>query len=389
MKKIIFINLYNLYDKKIDAYEVGTDGFFRFGVGVFIADELMKQNYPVKCEMWRMDMRINRIMEKEIDGLKCKIFPSKRVSFFGKNFGEYSNEFKKALVLEKTIQDVIFHIMPNHGFTMSLISLFVSPSKIIWSHLGGPNAYWRFKNDKNFNSFFYYLFEKHVVLKGQNQHTFTISKSEYEYLRMIKTPVSFMPIFGIPMPETLKIIDRNDIRQKLGINTSKKIILQVGRAVKERGFDWIIEYLNSPLAENYFWIFAGIHKEDEYYDELSKRNVLITDYLTRHELVEYYNSSDVLIILLNEKSDLEFGGTGYVPLESLACGTPVVATTFLSFPGVDHHAVSRTPKTKEEVMPMVEELLNENINRQMCREVALKNFSWDVVLKKHWEIYNS
>lgn len=389
MKKIIFINGYNLYHKKIDVYEVGADGFFRFGMGAFIADELIKRNYPVKCEMWRMDLRINKIMEKEIDGLKCKIFPSKRLSFFGKNFGEYSKEFKSALIKEKNCKDVVFHIMPNHGFTMSLITLFLNPSKIIWSHLGGPNAYWKFKNEKNYNSFFYYLFEKLFVLNRPNHHTTTICRSEYEYLEMIKTSVSFMPVFGIPMPATLKIINRIDIRQKMGINTNKKIILQVGRAVKERGFDWIIEYLDSPLAENYFWIFAGIHKEDEYYEELKNRSVFMTDYLSRNELVDYYNASDILIFLINQKSDLDFGGTGYVPLESLACGTPVVATTFHHFPGNEVPEVSRIPKRKEDVMLMVEDLLKSNVSRERCREIVFKEFSWDEVLKKYWEIYNA
>ena len=61
----------------------------------------------------------------------------------------------------------------------------------------------------------------------------------------------------------------------------------------------------------------------------------------------------------------------------------------MSFPGLDVAEVSRIPKTKEEVMPCVEDILRANVNREKCREIALKYFSWDSVLEKYWRLYNA
>ncbi len=86
--------------------------------------------------------------------------------------------------------------------------------------------------------------------------------------------------------------------------------------------------------------------------------------------------------------DLNFAGTSYVPLEAMVCGTPVVATTFHHFPGDEVEEVSRIPNRKKDVIPMIEELLAANVSRQRCREIVLKEFSWDNVIEKHWKLYN-
>jgi glycosyltransferase involved in cell wall biosynthesis len=120
---------------------------------------------------------------------------------------------------------------------------------------------------------------------------------------------------------------------------------------------------------------------------LKDKGVFMTPYLHHTDLPDYYNAADMLYYLPHGELDLNFAGTSYVPLEAMACGTPVVATTFHHFPGDEVHEVSRIPKMKEEVIPMIEDLLAANVSRERCREVVLKHFSWDKVIKKYWDLY--
>jgi glycosyltransferase involved in cell wall biosynthesis len=384
MIKVIFINRYALYEKKIALYEPGAEGFFQFGFGIFFGKEFYSRNYPVTIENWRMDLRTDHVVEKEYNGVMHRIYPSRKI----KSFGEYSDLFIRDLKKAAKDENVVFHFMGNHHLNYHFYSFLVRKRKIFVSHLGGGNPLWKYKIDGKLSTLIHYWLEKYLFLRNYNS-LITLSGAEADYYRKANIPVAFMPIMGIMREEIFTMKDRNECREKLGLPKDKKIILQVGRAAQNRGFDWIAEIIDhyQPFDE-YLLVFAGIHKEDEYYEELKKRNVYMLDFLTHLELPDYYNAADVLIFLLHNPEELDFGGTGYVPLEALACGTPVVATTFNSFPGEEISEVARIPGSKEEVIPMIEELLTTGIPRQRCREVALKYFSWDEVVKKHFELYS-
>jgi glycosyltransferase involved in cell wall biosynthesis len=119
-----------------------------------------------------------------------------------------------------------------------------------------------------------------------------------------------------------------------------------------------------------------------------EKNVFMIPYLQHSELPDYYNAADMVYYFLKDQENIDFAGTSYVPLEALACGTPVVSNSFHHFPGNEVAEVSRIPKIWEEVIPMIENLVNANVSRERCREIVLKHFSWNNVVEKHWEIYN-
>ena len=385
MLKIVFINRYPLYSRKIDAYEPGEDAFYLFGMGQFIADEFRKRGYPVKFENWRMDLRLQKTMEKEVNGIYCRIFPAKELRLLS----EFSIPMLKALRQARKEKEVVFHFMGVHLLAYHVYAAAVSRRTIIATHLGGPNPFYKFYSMGNRISLSYYLLERYLLLKPYN-HFVSISTEEANYFNRVRKPVTRMPIVGVPNVHLLTIRDRAKSRKLLGLPVHKRIILQVGRAMEDRGFDWILDILRSQnYNRDYHFVFAGVHEEDDYYKPLVDQNQHVTGYLTIRELAEYYNAADVLIYLPHGKMDLKFAGTSYVPLEALVCGTPVVATTFVSFPGPDVVEVSRIPKTKEDVMPCVEDILRANINRERCREIALKYFSWDSVLEKYWRLYNA
>lgn len=382
--KVIFLSRFTAYGKDLELYRPGTDGFFQFGMGQFIAREFQKRNYPVSFENWRMDVRIEQVMEKEVDSIQCRIFPSKRIRVFG----EYSKELVRAFKKEAGNQDVVFHFMPNHPLNYHYFARLVRKNTIISTHLGGPNPLWKYQNGGGLPNLFNYWFEKYFTLKPYN-HVISICRPEVEYFERVNKPVTHMPIFGISREHLFTIKDRQECRKKLGLPLDKKILLQVGRAYKIRGFEWIMDLVDHyKKKEDYFLVFAGINESDEFYQPLKDKGVYMTPYLKHSDLPDYYNAADLSYYLLNSEVDLNFAGTSYVPLESLACGTPVVSTSFHHFPGDEVHEVSRIPKKQSDVIPMIEELLAANVSRERCRAIVLKYFFWDTVIEKHWDLYN-
>jgi glycosyltransferase involved in cell wall biosynthesis len=382
--RVIFLSRFTGYDKDIDVFRPGTDAFYYFGMGQFIASEFYARNYPVIFENWRMDLRIDSVVEKDIDGMLCRIFPAKRI----KGFGEYSKEIVQALKKESGKENVLFHFMPNHPLNYHYFARLLKYNKIVATHIGGSNPYWKYKNEGRWGSLLYYFLEKYYFLKFYD-HFVTMCKPEADYYARVKKPVSHMPPFGISREHLFVIKNRDECRKKLGMPLNKKILLQVGRANRNRGFDWIMDLIDHYQMKNdYFLVFAGVHHSSEYYRKLIDKGCFVAPFLPHKELVDYYNAADLLYYLPHDSVDINFAGTSYVPLEALACGTPVVATTFHHFPGDEVGEVSRIPQSKKDVIPMIENLLTANVSRERCREIVLKHFSWDKVIEKHWEIYN-
>jgi D-inositol-3-phosphate glycosyltransferase len=145
--------------------------------------------------------------------------------------------------------------------------------------------------------------------------------------------------YGVP-PEKISVIpcgvnldlfkplDKSLARQKLGL-TKEKIILFVGRVERLKGIDQILQALtclahihpqliivgedgNRPGEINNLKIRAG--------DLGISGSVAFTGLTDYKKLPYYYSAADVCVFPSYYES------FGLVPLESLACGTPVVAT---------------------------------------------------------------
>jgi len=129
--------------------------------------------------------------------------------------------------------------------------------------------------------------------------------------------------------EQFKPVSKEDARQYLGFG-SDKIILFAGRIDPLKGIDKLIEaisYLQNIQGLRLVVIGGGEHNRREI-EQLQKLacNLNIQDSVTflgliKHEQLPYfYNAADVCVVPSYYES------FGLVALESLACGTPVVAT---------------------------------------------------------------
>jgi len=129
--------------------------------------------------------------------------------------------------------------------------------------------------------------------------------------------------------ERFRVMEKAQARRRLGLN-SDKIILFVGRIDPLKGADNLIKalpHLNHIPKLRLMIIGGGDHSQREL-DQLQKlahnlevENLVDFRGLIKHEDLPYfYNAADACVVPSYYES------FGLVALESLACGTPVVAT---------------------------------------------------------------
>jgi D-inositol-3-phosphate glycosyltransferase len=133
---------------------------------------------------------------------------------------------------------------------------------------------------------------------------------------------------GVNM-ELFKPVDKMLARQTLGI-TAEKVLLFVGRIDPLKGIDKLIQTL--PLLKNHGDLKLVVAGGDENSrTELEELKRLATQLNVRdaidfrglvkqEQLTYYYSAADVCV------APSYYESFGLVPLEALACGTPVVAT---------------------------------------------------------------
>jgi 1,2-diacylglycerol 3-alpha-glucosyltransferase len=112
------------------------------------------------------------------------------------------------------------------------------------------------------------------------------------------------------------------IRKELGFSSKTKLVLSVGRVVKEKNYDFILRAAQKMRDPDVRFLIVG---KGPYLDTLKKEaqrmgifeKVHFTGYiLTKPQLVSYYNAADAFIFAS------KFETQGLTLLEAFACGKP-------------------------------------------------------------------
>jgi len=125
-------------------------------------------------------------------------------------------------------------------------------------------------------------------------------------------------------------MDKSAARERLGFDKDESIVLYVGRFDPIKGIDRLLEamaYLQTPKPLRLI-IIGGDGPDTPEYQSLQQlsvkfgiqKSVRFVGRIEQHQLPPYYSAADALVIPSYYES------FGLVGIESLACGTPVIAT---------------------------------------------------------------
>jgi len=176
------------------------------------------------------------------------------------------------------------------------------------------------------------------------------------------------------------------------------LILYHGRITRRKGLHVLLQAL--PYLKNSVQlIISGIVSDREYLNEIRG---LVSKFDDSHHSVKYLGPVDtVQLISLYQKSSIfvcpslreEFG---IVNLEAMACKTPVIATNVGNIPDiVDHmkNGILVPPGDPIKLAEAIDYLLENEQERirfsEEARKKVVKYFSWDVIIDKLYDIYQS
>jgi len=165
-------------------------------------------------------------------------------------------------------------------------------------------------------------------------------------------------------------------RQRLDL-PAKRILLSVGHLVERKGHDIAIRAL-AELPEDTYLVIAGSGPERSALELLAQSlqlsgRVRFAGQVVNSDLRWWYSAADALVLCSSRE------GWANVLLESMACGTPVVASNIWGTPEVVSCATAgrlMPERTPAGLAVSVIDLLNHYPDRAAVRQFA-EQFSWD------------
>jgi glycosyltransferase involved in cell wall biosynthesis len=179
-------------------------------------------------------------------------------------------------------------------------------------------------------------------------------------------------------------VEREAARARLGF--SRTTLLSVGLLIPRKGHDLVIRALRS-LSEIDL-VIVGDGPERDALQALARESgvgdhVRFVGALPQDELRDYYGAADALVLASSRE------GWANVLLESMACGTPVVASAAGGSPEVvaaSEAGVVMAERTPEAVAASVKQLFARRPDRADTRRYAEK-FSWEETTRGQLQLF--
>jgi D-inositol-3-phosphate glycosyltransferase len=207
--------------------------------------------------------------------------------------------------------------------------------------------------------------------------------------------VSLVPC-GVDL-EVFRPLDQKSVRSRLGLN-GEKILLYVGRVEPIKGLDLLVEtaaQMDSTEGVRMMVVGADANGDREMHrvKQLAKERDLedkidFVGQVDHDDLPLYYNAADVCVVPSYYES------FGLVALESMACGTPVVATRVGGLSTIIHHGRTgylKSWRCPEAFANSVEMIISSDGLQQSMGEAARKRaegMGWDNVASLMWDEYS-
>ena len=180
---------------------------------------------------------------------------------------------------------------------------------------------------------------------------------------------------------------RSELRQKLGLRATDKVLLYAGRLSPEKNIPFLLKALANPKLANAKLVLVG---GGPLYKELQNdKRVILTGEITYPEVLNYYFIGDLFVFASLTETQ------GLVLAEAKAAGLPVVALfagglTGTVRSGLDGYLVRRDPAAFVEHVErlMTDDGLRTKMSLAACQD-ARERFSSVVIAKQVETVYNS
>ncbi len=187
-----------------------------------------------------------------------------------------------------------------------------------------------------------------------------------------------------------KILDRQEIRKRLGLNINSKIVLYVSTLRPSKGPLVLTEAISILWQKRKDIVFLIIgtgpleSKVRSYINIHQLGNVQLLGDKPHQELVYYYNAANLFCM-----SSLSEGWPTVI-MEAMACGTPIVATQVGGLPEMvpDNVGLLVPPNNPELLAEAIEKVIGQTIEQNKVRKMA-EPYQWSSLAQKAVQIYSS
>ena len=187
--------------------------------------------------------------------------------------------------------------------------------------------------------------------------------------------------------ERFQPVDRVEARRYLGVPIDRRILLSVGLLIERKGHHIAIEALKQ-LPEDVLLVIAGSGPERERLEGLAKDSgvaarVQFAGQVPNDQLKWWYSAADALLLCSSRE------GWANVLLESMACGTPAIATSIWGTPEVIQRREAgrlMATRTPQALVDASRDLFADYPDRTSVRKYA-EGFGWDATTAAQLKLF--
>jgi glycosyltransferase involved in cell wall biosynthesis len=327
--------------------------------------------------------------EREVSGRQngFKVERMKAINFFDKKFGVpfplfFIGFLRAAFRAIKTADVVHIHdVFYLSSFYAALAARYHKKPIILMQHvemIKHPSKLVMFAQRLVFATTGAYIFKhaRKIITLNDRVDAFLLAQG-VDKTKLVALPNGVDTEQFSPVTAEQKIV----IKQELGLDTSKKAVLFVGRFVPKKGFDKLL----AAKSDQYQLVFAGGESP-----EPEDSRAVFLGKMSQADLVKVYHAADIFA--------LPSEGEGF-PLsvqEAMASGLPIITTNDV---GYARYAFNKemitlldTP-TVSSIKTAIESIVSDDSRLEAMgnysRAYVVKNFSWSFVISEIEALYRS
>ena len=378
MYKVIYIDRIAEHSSSVSSDIKDGDNYFTIGWGAGSARKFKEFNPDIKVECWKTDYKAKQTYEREISGVKFKIFPA----FYFKFFGDYSKSLLRQLKKElNNNEPTILHITSFRHLLFYNVFLKLKKYPLVVQNNGESSATYKYKISKGLKKLFYLLMIPLESKLFKNIDLLYILDNRLrEYLPKIRSLVKKQTL-GV-ITERFIPLDKTEAKKILNLDSNKKYLLYVGKLNYTKSPNVLIDIFKEIKKErsNIELLIVGTNEGDPLINYAKDAGAKVFGRILHTDVYKYLSAAEVYILAKYSKEHV-FGGIGLLPIEALLCNTPVIGGSLENFPEEDRESVGFAVSETEQMKDAIIKIIDEKIVFNNLREIAIKHYSWEKISK--------